>query len=224
MTEPEESQRKFNILVFGIERVGLPMPTEPISVRNFTIHFEKYETGRRFNEYDGVIVFQGLFEKFKVVDSYMESYLSHTYDPDALDKRKKETALLLGQGGFICFLLTDRFIDQNRGQNIASTDLAKYHLNYSHFYRENFKSRIAHVTPKQDEFKKFLELYGAASSHFTNHNDSLDFRVLAKVNSNPVGALINRARIFLAIAHSRRKTRSNQRVLSAPRRCAYLCS
>ena len=62
MTEPEESQRKFNILVFGIERIGLSMPSEPISVRNFTVHFEEYDTGRRFNEYDGVIVFQGIFE------------------------------------------------------------------------------------------------------------------------------------------------------------------
>ncbi|MBI5436116.1 MAG: hypothetical protein HY937_03260 [Nitrosomonadales bacterium] len=197
MTESLESKRKFNILVFGIERVGLPIPTEPISVRNFTIHFEKYETARRFNEYDGVIVFQGLFEKFKVVDSYMESYLSHTYDQDALDKRKKETTLLLGQGGFICFLLTDHFIDRNKGHDITSTDLAKYHLNYSRLYRENFTKRIAHVTPKQDEFKRFLELYGAASSHFTNHNDSLDFRVLAEVNGKPVGALINRAEYFL---------------------------
>lgn len=197
MAESEEAQRKFNILVFGIERIELPIPTEPISVRNFTIHFEKYGTARRFNEYDGVIVFQGIFEKFKVVDNYMEQYLSHTYDPDALDKRKKEASLLLGQGGFICFLLTNHFIDQNRGQDISSTDLAKYHLNYARFYRENFTKRVAHVTPKQDEFKRFLELYGAASSHFKNHNDSLDFRVLAEVNSKPVGALINRAEYFL---------------------------
>lgn len=197
MTPSEESQRKFNILAFGIERLGLPIPTEPISVRNFTIYFEKYETARRLNEYDGVIVPQGIFESFKVVDSYMESYLSHAYDADALDKRKKETALLLGKGGFICFLLTNGFIDRNKGKDIASTDLAKYHLNYPNFYRENFKDRNAHVTPKQDEFKRFLELYGAASSYFRNHNDSLEFRVLAEINGSPVGALINRAEYFL---------------------------
>ena len=197
MPEFEDPQRQYNILVFGLERKGLPIPPEPLRTRNFSIFFEKYGTARRFNEYDGVIVFQGLFEKFQVVDSHMDSYLSHNYDADELDKRKKEVALLLGQGGFLCFLLTDPFVDQNKGRDLKSTDLAKYHLNYSGFHRENFQKRVAQVTPILDEFKRFIELYGAASSYFENFNKSLDFRAVAKVNNVPVGALINRAEYFL---------------------------
>lgn len=197
MSETEDIQRQRNVLVFGLERVGLPIPAEPLRVRNFTVHFEKYGTTRRFNEYDGVIVFQGIFEKFEVRDSYMDSYLAHQYDADELDKRKKEAALMLGQGGFLCFLLTAPFIDQDKGRNFKATDLAKFHLNYANLYRENFQNRIAHVTPILDEFKRFLELYGAASCYFQNHNDSLDFRALAKVNGKPVGILINRAEYFL---------------------------
>lgn len=77
MSEPEKTQRQFNVLVFGLERAGLTAPTNPLCSRNFTIHFEKYGNARRFNEYDGVIAFQGIFEKFRTIDSYMDSYLAH---------------------------------------------------------------------------------------------------------------------------------------------------
>jgi hypothetical protein len=117
----------------------------------------------------------------------MDSYLSHVYDVDELDKRKKEARLLLGRGGFLCFLLTDPFIDRDGSRDFSATDLAKYHLNYSYFYRENFRDRAAHVKPTLDEFKRFLEVFGAASSYFKNHNDSLECRALAKVGQVPVG-------------------------------------
>lgn len=197
MTEAENPERNYNVLAFGLEQMGLPLPTEPLRTRNFSVFFEKYGTTRRFNEYDGVVLFQGIFEKFELKNGYMDTYLSHTYDVDELDKRKKEAALLLGQGGFICFLLTKPFTDRDNGRDFRGTDLAKYHLNYSSFYRENFKNRIAHVTPILDEFKRFFEVFGAASSHFTNHNDSLDCRVLAKVESAPVGLLLDQAEYFL---------------------------
>ncbi len=98
MSESEKTQRQVNVLVFGLERLGATAPTDPLRLRNFTIHFEKYGTARRFNEYDGAIVFQGIFEKFAKREGYMNPYLAHEHDADELDKRKKEAALLLGQG------------------------------------------------------------------------------------------------------------------------------
>lgn len=193
MPETKSPQRQYNVLVFGLERKGLPEPTEPLLTQNFSVSFERYGTDRRFNEYDGVIIFQGIFEEF----DYRNSYLKHAYDVDELDKRKKEAALLLGKGGFLCFLLTDSFIDHDERRDFSATDLTKYHLNYSKFYRKNFKDRIAHITPIVDEFKRFMELFGGANSYFEHYNDSLDFRVLAKVNDRNVGALINRNEYFI---------------------------
>ena len=197
MTDAEVPERTYNVLAFGFERKGLPKPPEPFRSRNFTVHFEKYGTHRRFNEYDGVLLFQGIFERFELKTGYMDSYLSHTCDTDELDKRKKEATLLLGQGGFICFLLTEPFTDRDGGRDFSGTDLSKYHLNYSSFYRENFGKRIARVTPVLDEFKRFLEVFGAASSHFKNHNDSLDLRVLARAGNASVGLLLGQAEYFL---------------------------
>lgn len=197
MTEAENPERKYNVLVFGLERKNLPIPLEPMRKRNFSVFFERYGTARRFQEYDGVVVFQGIFEKFDLKTSYTGSYLSHVYDADELDKRKKEAALLVREGGFLCFLMTEPFIDSDQGISFRDTDLTKCHLNYSNFYRENFKNRIAHVTSVQDEFKRFLEQFGAASSYFKSHNNLLDLRVLAKVQTAPVGILINRTEYFL---------------------------
>lgn len=197
MTETVSSVRTYNVLVFGMEKLHLPIPSEPLRARNFSVFFEAYGTPRRFQEYDGVVVFQGIFEKFEYHSNYMRSYVSHQYDQDELDKRKKEARLLLGQGGFLCFLLTDRFIDNDGGRDFSATDLAKCHLNHNHFYRENFRNRVAHVTPTLDEFKRFLEVFGAANTYFKNNNDSLDYRALAKVEHAAVGLILERSEYFL---------------------------
>lgn len=197
MSEPQATERQFNILVFAAEMRGCPIPREPLKKRNFTLSFEPFSTTHRFQEYDGVILFQGIFETFEEKSNYMSSYLSHACDGDELDKRKKEARLLVGQGGFLCFLLTEPFIDQDNGRDFSATDLAKYHLGYRNFYRENFSRRIAHVDPVLDEFKRFLDVFGAASSHFKWYNDSLDCRVLAKVGDRPVGIVINGSDYFL---------------------------
>jgi len=198
MPETESQERSYNVLVFGLDKKRLPEPPEPLRTRNFSVHFENYGTARRFQEYDGVVLFQGIFEQFVRSSSYTADYhLSHSFDENELDKRKKEAALLLGQGGFLCFMLTDPFIDHDDRRDFSGTDLAKYHLNHSNFYRENFRSRIARVKPVADEFKRFLELFGAASSSFKNINESLECRVLAKAGSYTVGILLGQAEYFI---------------------------
>jgi len=197
MADVEAPTRQRNILFYGLERKGLPTPNEPLKSQNFCVYFESYGTARRFQEYDGVVLFQGIFEKFGRSTNYIRSYLTHEYDTDELDKRKKEAALLLSNSGFLCFLLTDPFIDSDDGRDFSSTDLTKCHLNYQGLYRENFRKRVAHVTPAVSEFKRFLEVFGAANTHFNNLNDAIDFRVLAQVRDRPVGFLLEQAEYFV---------------------------
>ena len=197
MPDPETPERQYNILVLGIERNELPAPPKPIQRRNFILTFEEYGTPRRFQEFDGVILFQGLFERLEDKSNYLSSYLAHYCDTDELDKRKKEAGLLASQGGFLCFLLTKPFIDNDKGRDFSATDLAKFHLNYSNFYRENFSQRVAHVSPVIDEFKRFLDVFGAASSYFKIYDKTLDCRVLAKVGGYPVGLIIQGVDYFV---------------------------
>jgi len=193
----ENSERTYNILVYGIERKGLSLPEETYSVRNYSLSFEKLKTPSRFNDFDGVILFKGTFETFEWNTGGFESYLKHTCDQDELDKRKKEASLLMEQGGFICFLLDDEFIDQEDRRNFKGSDLTKFHLNYSSFYRKNFRERITHLNIKSDDFRSFLKVYGAANSYFESYNDHIDLRVLAEASGRSAGMIINRNNYFI---------------------------
>ena len=197
MSQQETPERNYNILVFGIESRGLSAPAEPVRKRNFTLTFERYDTPRRFQEFDGVILFQGLSEKFEAKSSVIDSYLVHSCDRDELDKRKKEASLLTNDGGFICFLLSDEFIDHDDGRDFTSTDLAKFHLVYDSFYREAFSQRVTGVSATLDEFKRFLDLFGAARTFFKIYTDSLNYRVLAKIGDYPVGLVLDDTDYFI---------------------------
>src|SRR3990172_6532473 len=106
-----QEDRQYNILVYGVEKRGLKEPSQEISNRNFKLIFEPFTTKKRFNDFDGVILFQGIFESYKYESSYNGEYLNHSYDCNELDKRKKELELLITKGGFVCFILHKPFVD-----------------------------------------------------------------------------------------------------------------
>jgi len=109
--------------------------------------------------------------------------------------------LLTKKGGFVCFLLHKTFVDSyyhsGHNQDLRGTDLCKYCLNFSSFYREDYKNRSTHVRSLRDEFTKFLELYGAASSYFVDHNHGLDLRKIAEINRSVVGMVLFDREFFI---------------------------
>ncbi len=164
---PEEPQ-PLHILVYGAERRGVVAPAKTLPDRNYTLHFEPFDTPKRLYEFDGVIVCQGTFETIKVTRNWMgEQHVQAQIFGDELAKRIKELNLLLDKGGFACFLLCDPFIEEDSaGNDLRGTDLVKYFLHADGFYRNNFDTRVPHVRPVLSEFKPFLDLYGAAWSWF----------------------------------------------------------
>lgn len=193
----EKNERSYEILIYGIEKVGLRAPDEPVHTRNFRLHFEPFSTRRRFPEFDGVILYQGIFESFEWKPGLMNNYLEHSCDNNELDKRKKEAQLLVRNGGFLCFLLNQPFRDHEDGKDFMGSDLAKYHLNYEQFHRGNFGQRIAQLNIKSDEFRKFLEIYGAASSYFRHYNKSIEWRIIAEAADLVAGMVIDRNEFFI---------------------------
>lgn len=65
-----QEDSKYNILVYGIEKRGLNVPRKEISNHNFKLFFEPFNTVKRFNDFDGVILFQGIFETYKYEDGW----------------------------------------------------------------------------------------------------------------------------------------------------------
>jgi hypothetical protein len=193
MSAPEEL-RTYRILAYGIEQRELPIPGRNITSKKYTIEFGAYQDAARFQDFDGVIVFQRTFEFFQRASDGFRSYWRHKYDRDELDKRTKEALALVEQDGIVCILLADPFIDFDNGHNLRGTDLAKRLL--SVFDREDFSARTPIVTSKVDELRKFFELYGAAStSLFSRFEDKTRSKTLATGNGKSVSVVVDN-RIF----------------------------
>jgi len=116
-----------------------------------------------------------------------------------LDKRKKEVAQLLNNGGVIGFILCEKFIDSDRYKTYEDTDLAKFHLNHHHFYRKNFGTRmVVNIKPKRNEFIDFTKRFGAAYTYFDNLNDNIDLKVIAEFNNKPVSFVLGDNQFFVS--------------------------
>ena len=198
----EKKQIKIhNVLVYAIERENLIPPKDGIRRRNFHMSFEPFRTKRRFNEFDGVFLFQGCFEEIEHIrgNYWGSSYHNCEYEKDELDKRLNEVKLLLRQGGFICFLLCRPFIDSDGSNSYKHTDLAKMCLNIESFYRNNLRVRTTGVKCKRSEFARFLEIYGAAHTTFEDLNHNLDLKTIATVTSQIAGMIIWNKLFFLPV-------------------------
>lgn len=182
--ETDEPRRTYNLLVFGIERQSLTPPKELVKRSNYSLTFEPYNTSRRFHEFDGVILFQGIFEQIHYLGGmYNDSYVEVECDREQMDRRFKELQLLLQQGGLVCFILCKSFTDRAKYGPAKNSDLTKITLNIDSFYRENLSNRIPSLNTKRNEFIRFLQLYGAASSYFTCLNKNLELQPIATVGS-----------------------------------------
>jgi SAM-dependent methyltransferase len=185
------------IMVYASENVGLTSPKGGIRSRNFQVEFEPFDTKKRFNEFDGIILFQGCFENVhRETDWKGSEYYILKYDKDELDKRLNETRLLLKQGGYICFVLCRRFVD---GDNRIwqNTDLAKIFLNLQSFYREDLSTRTTWIRCVRNEFRRFLEIYGAALATFHTLNKDIEIKPIAMLDSRLTGMIMWDKRFFI---------------------------
>lgn len=187
-TAPAEELRPPRIAVYGLEKVGLTAVSGEHSTATHTLVFETYRTGSEFGEYDGVLLFQGIFERFERQSiPYWESWLEVDCDREMLDRREKEVTSLLAKGGFACIVLCEPFIDEDRHSSFKRTDLAKRLLNRERLHRFSLGGRYTEIRAVAGEFQRFLAAYGAACSTFTWQKDDLDVRPIAKWRTDTVG-------------------------------------
>lgn len=187
-SDPEDSPKSLRIMVYAAWQKGIVAPSKELSRPNYVLCFEDLKTPKRFDEYDGVIVFQGTFEQFNVGSTIAELVV---FDKDELDKRMREFNLLVDGGGFTCFILCEPFYEGDEYNDWRATDLVKRVLSDDFLFRANFPSRVSPVTPKLSEFKSFIERFGAAHSWF-DPMGSWERRPIAMVGTHLVGMTVGR--------------------------------
>ncbi len=189
---PEQEAKPLRILVFGAEMKRIVVPGKSLTSRNYVLYFQPFNTEERFDDYDGVIVFQGLFEVLEFSQNFMgESHLKYRVAKNELDKRIKEVKLLFDKGGFVCFVLCEPFIDEDSGRDLSQIDLVKYFLNAPGLYRSNFESRVPQVRSMMSEFKPFLDVFGAANSWF-HVTEKYTIRPIAQAQGKLAGMILGR--------------------------------
>jgi hypothetical protein len=185
---------KLNILVYGIEKKGLEPPSQFLETNSFKLFFEPFDTLKSFNEFDGVILFQGIFENFKRNYHFIDGIsFNHFSYKDELDKRKKEVSLLLKKKGFVCFLLTEDFNEYDRYKEYKGADLVEFHLNMlgSNFYIKDFSNRVTiGLKSKTNEFMSFIDEFGAAYNYFEHYREDLEIKEIVKSGKALTGMLL----------------------------------
>lgn len=186
------------ILVYGMDRVGYPVPKEDIETKLCVLHFEPFNTKEKFQDYEGVILFQGIFEEIeKQVPKFSTSYIIIKCYRDELQRRKKQYSLLREKKGFVCFLLIEPFVERDEYGDKSDTDLAKWALNYRSFFRKNIGKQITLLRVVRNEFIGFLKHFGAAWTTFSCYNDAIDLKGICKYDMESTGIILWNKEYFI---------------------------
>jgi hypothetical protein len=77
MTTPLPESVPYRILVYGMENKGLPIPPQDLVRGKYLVRFAKIGCSARFQEFDGVMVFQGTFDSFEWINRGYSTYLGN---------------------------------------------------------------------------------------------------------------------------------------------------
>lgn len=187
MKEMGDVAKPLEIMVFGMDSIcgGL---VEDIATTQYNIHFVGRDQNYEFDCYDGVVVFQGVFEHLQRNDGYLDSTEWISSDKDDLDRRYKESLKLIEKGGFVLLIQSRAFHDYFGGEDCMKTDLIKRLTNFHGVRRYDYDESSAVVSALKPELVNFCATYGRAYSYFSvNPDNDCDFLPLVKVGRNVVG-------------------------------------
>ncbi len=180
------------ILVYGIDRLGLEKPAYPTRNQNFELEFHSFHSGGKFYDYDGVILFQSVFESVQR-NPYNTASFSISYDRHELVKRRNQTTQLLEKGGFVCFLVHMGFVTHDSsGKDASETDLCKIYSNYSDLDRANLERDCSITKVHRGEFQAFLKDYGIARVKFDYYGDwhKVNIKKICEISSTGMAGFI----------------------------------
>jgi hypothetical protein len=201
---------EWKICAYGFDKIGFSIPTVPARLPGRELHFVGFQSASRFEEYDGIIVPQGIFESFHTGHAWGQGdYTEVRYDKAMLLERERQVRNLFSQDKWICFLV-DKIIDKAgylhyEQDDVSDTDLCKRVLNGLGMGRKRTEG-AAYVEATQSEFDKYIKKYGVAKTIFLLPVDrEPERRVLARIGDLAVGIEVLNLAFFLPF-HSTHKT------------------
>lgn len=187
----DQNTPEYKVLVFGAENKGILIPSELIRGANYEISFDTFEDSVAFDTFDGVILFQGLFEEKKIDSSYLlDDPKEYRVAKHAeMDRRNNEISLLMKKKGFVCFILCQSFYEPYG--EFKSTDCVKFWLNAACIERDDLPRSTGLIDAARSEFKNFFDRYGRAFSFLSKgYNSNVESVELARFDDHTVGFIV----------------------------------
>jgi len=184
-TEKGEGKR---ILVYGVLRYGVK--AGEIKAPNYKLEINGSDAPR-FDDFDGLVLFQGAFETFSMGSSGIGSYLKHECSHAELEQRSRETINLLKDGGFVCLLMTEGFLMRKNEQDFSKTDLSKRLLSWRGIVPRNFGSCAHGFSSKVDDLREFVRRYGAAWSELEHYPEKSRYKSIAAFGDKDVALVVD---------------------------------
>ena len=182
-----KQSENFRIIVYGTEKLGYPNLGEFAVRDNTKLFFYPFNTLEKFQDYDGVIMFQNIWSIRKTSSYSGKEYLDNLQDSE-FNKRIKQLQLLLEKGGFVCFLMEKL---DSKDFDLAKTVLEWFPISYDPISSSTF------LKTYRDELKPFIDNYGIAKTRYYCYGE-IEYEVLAASQSdNAVGVSILRKIFFL---------------------------
>lgn len=202
LLEIESEQQEFKIVIYGFDKLGFELPCSVLKLQNkLNIEYIKFEDFRDFDNVDGLIIPQGIFEEFHKKQDLLDLYTKVEVRENLLLEVERQVHNLLEMNKWVCFLvggIMDEVPAGNyRTNKVDSTDLCKRLLNKFEIDRKLVPGE-ADVKAKSDEFIKYIEKYGVAKTIFLPRcNGEHTTKGLAFLKDAMVGIEIERNLFFL---------------------------
>ncbi len=200
----DKKKQDLKIVAYGFDVSGFALPTEPVTLNDIgIIEFVEFKDPINLENADGVIIPQGIFEKFSIHPGFYGDFIKVEVEYDLLLERERQIVNLLENNRWICFLV-EEIKDKVGDRNAKDTDLCKRILNKFNIERKNVVG-ISEVQAKTDEFSIYIRNYGVAKTVFRlPYSIEKNADLLATAEDNTVGFEIENKIFFLPVHTTKR--------------------
>jgi len=216
---------KQRVCAYGFDRSGFEGPSDQSPATWETEHAEvvwlPYGGHRALDEFDGVIMPQGIFEEIEIRNDTVlgDSYAKIKCDRDLMLEKDREMRNLINAGGWICFLVKEMVgvVPDGSGygrRRVRDTDLCRRALETLNIDYINEPSGVTGLRAVQNEFIKYVEGHGVAKTFFDSFRNRQAKVLVEWNNERPVGLEVIAQFFFLPFLTTRRYFQQAKNVAS----------
>ncbi len=200
------------IFAYGFDAAGFDTRAEPISLADGSrMEFIHFSDPAHLDAADGVIVPQGIFEKFTTRRSPFGARTEISIHKASLLERERQIFNLLRKGSWVCFLVGEIIDQAAEGlhlESISDTDLCKRILNaFEVKRRRRYRVDVPRdLRVRDNEFKFYVDRSGQPMTVFelpVEH--AIERRVLVELDGLVVGFEFDTQLFFLPFQASDRE-------------------